>query len=135
MQVAASEESSNLQMGKTAPTITAKSKFTKAPTTLNEGTLTVNPHESAPESSKSLRAHEDSILLVIKIQWYFFILDYSVTPGILTIYNLSNSFEQKRKVPGVYVSGSPRIRKHIHQALAVKKWQVLIQKQCMQTAG
>lgn len=39
-----------------------------------------------------------------------FILDYSVTPGILTIYNLSNSFEQKRKVPGVYVSGSPRIR-------------------------
>ena len=49
-----------------------------------------------------------------------FILDYSVTLGILTIYNLSNSFEQKRKVPGVYVSGSPRSRKRIHQALALE---------------
>lgn len=64
-----------------------------------------------------------------------FILDYSVTPGILTIYNLSNSFEQEIKVPGVYVSGSPRIRKHIRQVLTAKKWQVLILKQMRATAG
>ena len=64
----------------------------------------------------------------------FFILDYSVTPGILTIYNLSNSFEQERKVPGVYVSGSPRIRKRIRRVLAVKKWKVLILRN-QRTAG
>ena len=51
-------------MGNTATAITDKAQSTKTCTTLNEGTSPTNPHDSAPQTKRALRAHEDSIYML-----------------------------------------------------------------------
>lgn len=61
-----------------------------------------------------------TVFICYKNTMIFFILDYSVTPGILTIYNLSNSFEQQKEHQVYKFSFPPEFRKLILQVLPLR---------------